>query len=72
MSEQKVPLYSGEVGDKQEEFIDALWSYYRYKTSNERNGHVQWDTIEYSGQFTKGVAHDVWKKFRKDNLDGYL
>ena len=40
MSEQKVPLYFGEVGDKQEEFVDALWSYFRYKNYNERNGHV--------------------------------
>ena len=40
MSEQKVPLYSGEVVDKQEEFVDALWSYFRYKTFNERNGFV--------------------------------
>ena len=48
--------------------MDALWSYFRYKTSNERNGHVQWDTIEYAGQFTKGIAHDVWTKFKKDNL----
>ena len=38
------------------------------KNSNERNGHVKWDTIEYAGQFTKGIAHDVWKKFRKYNL----
>ena len=47
MSEPKVLLYSGEFGDKQEEFVDALWSYFRYKTSNERNGHVRWDTIDY-------------------------
>ena len=40
MSEHKVPLYYVEVGDKQEEFVDELWSYSRYKTSNERNEHV--------------------------------